>query len=42
VVECRFFAGMTEEETALALSMPLRAVQRDWVQAREWLQRQLR
>ena len=42
VVECRFFAGMTEEETALALSMPLRAVQRDWVRAREWLQRQLR
>jgi RNA polymerase sigma-70 factor, ECF subfamily len=42
VVECRFFAGMTEEETALALNMPLRAVQRDWVQAREWLQRQLR
>jgi RNA polymerase sigma factor (TIGR02999 family) len=42
VVECRFFAGMTEEETALALTMPLRAVQRDWVQARHWLQRQLR
>jgi RNA polymerase sigma factor (TIGR02999 family) len=42
VVECRYFAGMTEEETALALSMPLRAVQRDWVRAREWLQRYLR
>ena len=42
VVECRFFAGMTEEETALALSMPLRAVQRDWLQARHWLQRHLR
>ncbi len=42
VVECRFFAGMTEEETALALTMPLRAVQRDWMQARQWLQRQLR
>jgi RNA polymerase sigma-70 factor (ECF subfamily) len=42
VVECRFFAGMTEDETALALTIPLRAVQRDWLQARQWLQRQLR
>ena len=42
VVECRYFAGMTEEETALALTLPLRTVQRDWLQARQWLQRQLR
>ena len=42
VVECRFFAGMTEDETALALSMPLRAVQRDWLRARQWLQDHLR
>jgi RNA polymerase sigma-70 factor, ECF subfamily len=41
VVECRFFAGMTEEETALALAVPLRAVQRDWLRARIWLQKQL-
>lgn len=41
VVECRFFAGMTEEETALALTTSLRAVQRDWLRARVWLQKAL-
>lgn len=38
VVECRFFAGMTEEETAVALNVSLRTVQRDWKLARGWLQ----
>lgn len=37
VVECRFFAGMTEEETSLALNASLRTVQREWDRAREWL-----
>lgn len=37
VVECRFFAGYTEEETAEALDVPLRTVQRDWQQAKEYL-----
>lgn len=37
VFECRYFAGMTEEETALALDRPLRTVQRDWMQARAWI-----
>lgn len=37
VVECRFFAGLTEQETAEALDRPLRTVQRDWKSAREWL-----
>jgi RNA polymerase sigma factor (TIGR02999 family) len=37
LVECRYFAGMTEEETAEALSTPLRTVQRDWTRARAWL-----
>lgn len=37
VLECRFFAGMTEEETARALDIPLRTVQRDWARARAWL-----
>jgi RNA polymerase sigma-70 factor, ECF subfamily len=41
VVECRFFAGMTEEETAMALATSLRAVQRDWLRARVWLQKAL-
>ena len=37
VVECRYFAGMTEEETAQALDTSLRTVQRDWTRARAWL-----
>jgi RNA polymerase sigma factor (TIGR02999 family) len=37
VVECRFFGGMTEEETALALGVTDRTVRRDWVKARGWL-----
>jgi RNA polymerase sigma factor (TIGR02999 family) len=41
VVECRFFAGLTEAETAEALDRPLRSVQRDWQAARRWLGRRL-
>jgi len=41
VVECRFFAGLTEEETAEALRTSLRSVQRDWQSAREWLRTEL-
>jgi len=37
VVECRFFAGLTDEETAEALGQPLRTVQRDWQQAKQYL-----
>jgi len=37
VVECRVFAGMSEEETARALQTSLRTVQRDWARARTWL-----
>ena len=37
VVECRFFAGMTEPETAQALGITERTVRRDWVKARAWL-----
>lgn len=37
IVECRFFAGLTEPETAEALSMSLRSVQRGWWKARAWL-----
>jgi RNA polymerase sigma factor (TIGR02999 family) len=42
LVECRFFAGMTEEETAVALGTSLRTVQRDWIRAQAWLRRELR
>jgi len=34
VVECRFFGGMTEEETAEALDIAVRTVRRDWTKAR--------
>jgi DNA-directed RNA polymerase specialized sigma24 family protein len=37
VVECRFFGGLTEQETAEALSVTDRTVRRDWVKARAWL-----
>ena len=41
VVECRFFAGLTEEETAEVLGVTARTVARDWVKARGWLYREL-
>ena len=37
VVECRYFGGMTECETAAALEVTERTVRRDWVKARGWL-----
>lgn len=37
VVECRYFAGLTDEETAAALGVTSRTVQRDWIKARAWL-----
>jgi RNA polymerase sigma factor (TIGR02999 family) len=37
VVECRYFGGLTEEETAEALGVTSRTVQRDWAKARAWL-----
>lgn len=41
VVECRFFVGMSEKETAEALGINSRTVQRDWVRARAWLKAEL-
>jgi RNA polymerase sigma factor (TIGR02999 family) len=41
VVECRYFAGLSEEETASALGTSLRTVQRDWMRARAWLLEEL-
>lgn len=41
VVECRFFAGYTEAETAQALGISETTVQRDWATARAWLKREL-
>lgn len=37
VVECRLFAGYSEQETADALQIGLRTAQRDWLRARAWL-----
>jgi RNA polymerase sigma factor (TIGR02999 family) len=42
VVEFRFFAGFTEEETADLLGVSARTVRNDWVKARGWLFRELR
>jgi RNA polymerase sigma factor (TIGR02999 family) len=41
VVECRFFAGMSIEETAEVLSISPATVKRDWILARAWLHREL-
>jgi len=41
VVECRWFAGMTAEETAEAVGVSSRTVERDWVRARAWLRREM-
>ncbi|HEY0556245.1 MAG TPA: ECF-type sigma factor [Thermoanaerobaculia bacterium] len=41
VVECRFFAGFDERETARALGLSERTVRRDWTLARAWLYREL-
>ena len=42
VVECRFFGGLTEEETAEALELTARTVRRDWVKAKGWLHQALK
>ncbi|QOW22448.1 ECF-type sigma factor [Novilysobacter avium] len=41
VVECRYFAGYTEVETADILGVTERTVRRDWIKARAWLQKEL-
>lgn len=41
VVECRYFGGCSEPETARALGMSERTVRRDWTLARAWLYREL-
>ncbi|MBS1824411.1 MAG: RNA polymerase subunit sigma-70 [Acidobacteria bacterium] len=37
IVELKFFFGMTDEETAEVLSLPLRSMQGKWHDARVWL-----
>jgi RNA polymerase sigma factor (TIGR02999 family) len=42
VVECRFFVGMTIEETAEALDVSGSTVSRDWTLAQSWLYRTMK
>lgn len=42
IVELRFFAGLTVEETAAVLDISPATVKRDWSMARAWLSRQIR
>lgn len=41
VVECRYFAGYSDVETARALGVSERTVRGDWALARAWLHREL-
>jgi len=41
VVEYRFFAGLSIEETAAALELSPATVKREWIAARAWLNREL-
>lgn len=41
VVECRFFGGLTVDETAAALGISPRTVKRDWQVAQAWLHREI-
>jgi RNA polymerase sigma-70 factor, ECF subfamily len=42
IVEMRFFAGLTVEETAQALALSPKTVKREWAAARAWLHAGLR
>jgi RNA polymerase sigma factor (TIGR02999 family) len=41
VVECRYFAGYSEPETARVLGISERTVRREWTIAKAWLYREL-
>jgi RNA polymerase sigma factor (TIGR02999 family) len=41
VVQCRFFGGLTEEETGEVLGVTARTVRRDWLKAKGWLYQHL-
>ena len=42
VVECRYFGGLTDDETAEVIGVNRRTVQRDWAKARGWLYQELK
>jgi DNA-directed RNA polymerase specialized sigma24 family protein len=37
LVELKFFLGLTDQEAADVLDVPLRTLQRRWLETREWL-----
>jgi DNA-directed RNA polymerase specialized sigma24 family protein len=37
LVECRFFGGMTMEDSAAAMGVSLRTAERDWTRAKAYL-----
>ncbi len=41
IVKLRFYGGLSEQETAQAMGISDRTVQREWVLARAWLKRRL-
>ena len=41
VIECRIFAGMTLDETAQALGLSVKSVQRTWSAAAAWLRKEM-
>ncbi len=41
VVQCRFFGGLSLDETADVLGMSKKTVQRDWLLARAWLRKEM-
>jgi RNA polymerase sigma-70 factor, ECF subfamily len=41
VVTCRFFTGLSLDETAEALGVSAKTVQRDWLVARAWLRKEV-
>jgi RNA polymerase sigma factor (TIGR02999 family) len=41
VVQCRFFGGLTDEETGQVLGVTGRTVRRDWLKAKGWLYHRL-
>ncbi len=40
IIECKFFGGMSNEETAVSLGISTSTVKRDWALAQAWLYRE--
>lgn len=42
IIECKFFGGMTNDETAASVGVSKATVKRDWVMAQAWLYREIK